>query len=430
MDLSPHGTSEDQLGETSTRQSWWNRTIIGAGITSALGDLCYETGNVVLPGLMHALGLPAVFLGLMEGIADGLASFTKLVAGYIGDRFGHRKSLVILGYALNTIGQGLMAIALGFYMIATGRILAWFGRGLRGPLRDAIMTAATPSNQRGRAFGFHRAADTLGAILGPALGTALVAWFGGALAAVSPSMPFRFVLLVSVLPGVLAVISFATLVHDPGGTPNPRLPFVGTLSRMPSSFRRYLLAVGIYGSGDFAPTLLILAATQCLSTSYSLTTAGALAGALYVLRNTVQTVASYPAGWLSDRFGARRILIVGYVLGVLSCALLALAFSIGWSHLAVLSAVFVLSGLCAAVQETVEPVVTASLVPKDIHATCYGVLGAVNGVGDLISSFFVGLVWTLVSPQLAFLVAGLTLLTGTMILAATNGRDSDEMVRA
>lgn len=424
MEPQANATTERQPDETSHPRSWWNRTIIGAGITSALGDLCYETGNVVLPGLMHAMGLPAAFLGAMEGVADGLASFTKLGAGYIGDRFGRRKALVVAGYALNAIGQGLMAIAMGFFMIATGRILAWFGRGLRGPLRDAIMTAAVPADQRGRAFGFHRAADTLGAILGPALGTGLVAWLGGTLASISPAMPFRFVLLISMIPGILAVLSFAFLVHDPGGTPNPHLRFFGTVSTMPASFRRYLVAVGIYGSGDFAPTLLILAATQCLSSSYSLTAAGALAGALYVLRNTVQTAASYPAGWLSDHLGARRILAGGYVLGVLSCVLLAITFGSGWSNLLPLTVVFILSGICAAVQETIEPVVTASLVPEEIHATCYGVLGAVNGVGDLISSLFVGLIWTLVSPQWAFLAAGLTLLTGTIILVAGNSRDS------
>jgi len=419
-------TAESQKDETTHPKSWWNRTIIGAGITSAFGDLCYETGNVVLPGLMHAMGLPAAFLGVMEGVADGLASFTKLAAGYIGDRFGHRKALVVAGYALNAIGQGLMALAMGFLMIAAGRILAWFGRGLRGPLRDAIMTAAVPAEQRGRAFGFHRAADTLGAILGPALGTGLVAWLGGTLAAISPAMPFRFVLLISTIPGVLAVLSFMLLVHDPGGTPNPRLRFFGTVSAMPPSFRRYLLAVGIYGSGDFAPTLLILAATQCLSGSYSLATTGALAGALYVLRNAIQTAVSYPVGWLSDHLGARRILAGGYVLGVLSCVLLAITFGFGWSHLLPLILVFALSGICAAVQETIEPVVTASLVPDEIHATCYGVLGAVNGIGDLISSLFVGLIWTLVSPQWAFWAAGLTLLTGTLLLVAANERHSDK----
>jgi MFS family permease len=113
-------------------------------------------------------------------------------------------------------------------------------------------------------------------------------------------------------------------------------------------------------------------------------------------------------------------------LGVFSCVLLALTFSVGWSHLLPLGLVFVLSGICAAVQETVEPVVTASLVPQEIRATCYGVLGAVNGMGDLISSFLVGLVWTLFSPQLAFLVAGFMLSIGTMILYATSGGDSKQ----
>ncbi|HPU07135.1 MAG TPA: MFS transporter [Thermogutta sp.] len=408
-----------------TPKSWWNRTILGAGITSAFGDLCYEMGNVVLPGLLSALGIPAALLGVMEGVADGLASFTKLVAGYIGDRFGHRKTLVVAGYALNTIGQGFMAIATGFWLIALGRILAWFGRGIRGPLRDEIMTAAVPPEQRGRAFGFHRAADTFGAILGPAIGTGLVAWLGSSLATVSPTMPFRSVLVISMIPGALAVLSFAVLVHDPGGGGKPKLRFWGAMRSMPSSFRHYLVAVGIYGSGDFAPTLLILAATQTLSPSYGVTMAGALAGSLYVLRNTVQTLVSYPVGWLSDRLGARRVLVGGYVLGTLSCVLLAIIFALGYWNILPLAAVFILSGICAAVQETVEPVVTAALVPAEIRATCYGVLGAVNGVGDLISSFFVGLIWTLVAPQWAFLAAGGTLLMGTALLAALKNHGAD-----
>jgi len=115
-----------------------------------------------------------------------------------------------------------------------------------------------------------------------------------------------------------------------------------------------------------------------------------LAGSLYVLRNTVQTLVSYPVGWLSDRLGARRALVGGYVLGTLSCVLLAIIFALGYWNILPLAAVFILSGICAAVQETVEPVVTAALVPAEIRATCYGVLGAVNGVGDLISSFSSG----------------------------------------
>ncbi len=157
-------------------QGWLNRTVLGAGLTSALGDFCYETTTVILPGFLAVLGVPAAALGIIEGIADGVMSFTKMAAGYVADRFGHRKVLVVLGYGLTPVGQVLIALALGWPLILVGRIVSWFGKGLRGPLRDAIVVQAITPETRGRAFGFHRAMDTIGAIAGPLLGVALLGW--------------------------------------------------------------------------------------------------------------------------------------------------------------------------------------------------------------------------------------------------------------
>lgn len=408
----------------SPPKHWWNRAILGASITSALGDLSYETGNVVLPGLIRALQVPVAVLGVAEGMADGLSSFTKLLAGYIGDRFGHRKTLVVFGYALTALGQAFLALATGAWIIILGRIVAWLGRGLRGPLRDAIMTAAVPPEQRGRAFGFHRAADTLGAILGPLFGTALLVWFLNWLQESSPDVPFRLVLGLAVIPGVLAVITFAVLVHDPGGTPNPKLTVTSAFGGLPGSFKRYLAAVGIYGCGDFAPTLLIMAATQVLQGRYSLVTASAIAGSLYVVRNVTQTVLSFPAGVLADRWGPKPILVAGYLFGVTSCALLAIQFVMGTPSMGLLAAVFIISGACMAVQETTEPLVTASLVQPEIRSTCYGLLGAVNGLGDFVSSAVVGALWTALAPQIAFAVAGATLLAGMLVLVGVSTKPS------
>lgn len=156
--------------------SWLNRTVLGAGVTSALGDFCYETTTVILPGFLAVLGLPAALLGLIEGVADAVASFTKMVSGYVADRLGHRKRLVLIGYALTPAGQALFALAAGWPLLLLGRIVSWFGKGLRGPLRDAIVTQAVTPETRGRAFGFHRATDTLGAVAGPLLGVALLGW--------------------------------------------------------------------------------------------------------------------------------------------------------------------------------------------------------------------------------------------------------------
>lgn len=137
---------------------WLNRSVAGAGITSTLGDFCYETTTVILPGFLAVLGISAAALEIIEGLADALASFTKMVSGYIADKMGHRKLLVLVGYGLTLAGQALIALAAAWHLILLGRLVSWFGKGLRGPLRDAIVIQAVTPETRGRAFGFRRAA--------------------------------------------------------------------------------------------------------------------------------------------------------------------------------------------------------------------------------------------------------------------------------
>lgn len=395
---------------------WFNRTIAGAGITSALGDFCYETTSVLMPGLLAALGVPAAALGIIEGIADAVASFTKLGAGYIADRVGRRKLLVLIGYGLTPLGQILIALAVGWPLVLLGRVVSWFGKGLRGPLRDAIVTQAVGAATRGRAFGFHRAMDTIGAVLGPLLGVALLGW-AQRWSWESAAAPFRFVLWLSVIPGVLAVLSFLTLVNDPQHTPNPALRLFSSLRELPPRFKHYLGAVGIFGIGDFSHSLLILAATALLTESRGIVSAAQIAGLLYVWRNTVQVAASYPIGVIADRIGHMPTLVAGYILGALTATLTALAFWFRGDSLFLLSAIFFLAGLYVAAQEALEPTVTAGMVSPETLTMSYGTLGMINGVTRFVSSAAVGVVWTIRSPALSFGLAATLMLTGTLVLA-------------
>ncbi|MEX1153670.1 MFS transporter [Parvibaculum sp.] len=402
--------------EAPQPRAWLNRTVLGAGITSALGDFCYETTTVILPGFLAVLGIPAAALGLIEGAADAIASFTKMFSGYIADKFGHRKTLVIVGYALTPVGQALIALAVGWPLILLGRIVSWFGKGLRGPLRDAIIVQAIAPETRGRAFGFHRAMDSLGAIAGPLLGVALLGW-AQTLPWDSADEPFRLVFWLTLIPGLLAVLAFLTLVRDPEHTPNPAMKFMSTLKGLPARFKRYLAAVGIFGMGDFSHALLILAATQLLTPSMGVVQAAQVAGLLYVGRNTVQVVASWPVGALADRFGARPVLIVGYALGVLTAVLTALVFATGnGDRIALLTGIFFIAGLYVAVQEALEATVTAGMVEERTLATGYGALGTVNGAAKFFSSAAVGILWTAVSPQFGFGMAALLMAAGTLAL--------------
>ena len=401
--------------QTVQPQGWLNQTVVGTGITSALGDFCYETTTVILPGFLAVLGLPPAVLGIIEGIADAVASFTKMISGYIADKLGHRKLLVIVGYSLTPIGQMMIALAGGWPLILSGRIVSWFGKGLRGPLRDAIVIQAVSPETRGRAFGFHRAMDTIGAVIGPLLGVALLGWaqsWNGH----NASFSFRFVLWLSVIPGLLAVLSFFIMVQDPEHSPNPALKFFHSLRGLPLRFKRYLAAVGIFGIGDFSHSLLILAATQLLTASMGVVHAAQVAGLLYVWRNIVQVAVSFPVGVLADRFGHLPTLVIGYVLGTLTAILTALAFLLHIESVTLLGVIFLVAGLYMAVQEALESTVTAEMVNKDTLALSIGALGTVNGAAKFVSSTVVGVLWTVVSPVFSFSLAAVLMAAGTYAL--------------
>ena len=407
--------SEPETPDSEAPKGWFNRTVLGAGLTSALGDFCYETTTVMLPGFLAVLGVPAAVLGTIEGIADMVASFTKMVSGYIADKLGHRKLLVLVGYGLTPVGQVLMALSLGWPLILLGRIVSWFGKGLRGPLRDAIVIQAVSQKTRGRAFGFHRAMDSVGAVCGPLLGVALLGlaqtWHWS-----NPAGSFRFVLWLSIIPGVLAVIAFLTLVKDPKQSANPGLKFFKTLRGLPSRFKHYLGAVGIFGLGDFSHSLLILAVTQLLTPSMGVIHAAQVAGLMYVGRNVVQVITSYPIGALADRFGSLPILVFGYILGASTAFLTALAFWQRTDSVVFLSSIFLIAGLYVSVQEALESTVTADMVSTDTLSLSYGALGTVNGIAKFVSSSLIGLLWTVLSPVFSFALAAGLMAAGTLTL--------------
>ena len=185
---------------------------------------------------------------------------------------------------------------------------------------------------------------------------------------------------------------------------------------MPAGFKRYLGAVGLFGSGDFSHSLLILAAAQLLTPSLGVVRAAQIAGLLYVWRNVVQVATSYPAGVLADRYGPPRVLIIGYMLGVSTALLTALAFALNVDRVTVLAAIFLVGGLYVAVQEALESAVTASMVDADKLAMSYGALGVVNGTAKFISSAAVGVLWTAASPVIGFGTAAVLMAAGTIAL--------------
>ena len=402
-------------GGTGTR-GWLNRTVWGMALTSFLSDLGHEAQSTLLPGFMAALGLPPLALGAVEGLADAASSFMRLGAGWFSDRIGRRKGLVVGGYLATGLASGFIALAQGWPLILFGKFFGWLGRGLRGPLRDALLTDSIPAEARGRAFGFHRAGDTLGAILGPLAAVLVLAW---ATAHGLRTLSFQRGLMAwTLVPGALSALAFALLVQERARSRAKVLSFRHALAQMPGTFRGYLTGVGIFGAGDYAHTLLILAATQLLTPLYGLGRAATFGGLLYVLHNVIYALSTYPVGALADRFrNHRRILGLGYGVSVAVPLLLMVAFHRGQASLALLALVFGLAGLVNGIQDTLEGATTADLVPTAHRGLGFGLLGAVNGGGDLVSSLLVGALWTL-HPLWGFAYAAVLMAAGSLVTLA------------
>ncbi len=408
---------------------WLNRNVLAFGLTSMLGDVCHEMATAVLPQFMRSIGSGAAALGLIEGVADALSSFVKLGAGFHSDRIGHRKAWTVAGYALTAGAKAIFAFALAWPLILVGRVLGWFGRGIRGPLRDAMLADSVDQRHRGKAFGFHRAGDTIGAVVGPLLAfwlLGLVADHPGVLKPftnifplfeTAPGPEFRLIFLLTLIPGLLSVASILFLVKEKRRPANHALRFWPTLRAMPGDYRSFLLAVGIFGLADFAPTLMILRATNVLEGPMGLMAASRTAALLYLFRNVVYTAASYPIGALSDRFSRTRLLAIGY--GVAVVTFLGFAFtrpSVGWFML-----FFGLAGVFIAWEDTIEGAAVRDYIDESTAGTAFGVLGVVNGIGDLVSSLMVGLLWTTFGAGWGFGYAAVVGLAGALWMGSLRG---------
>ncbi len=388
---------------------WLNRNVWGMTLTSLLSDACYEMVLAVLPGFLPIIHVAAAALGWIEGASDAFSSFLKLFAGWYSDRIGKRKWLIVLGYLFTGTGLSVFSIAGSWIPLLIGRLISWFGKGIRGSLRDAMLSESVDPEVRGRVFGFHRAGDTLGAIIGPLAGIALLALLPNRI----PDAPFRTIFLLSLIPGLAAPILFALLVRETKRQPKPGVNLIASIRQLPPKFRRFLYAVGVFGSGDFSPTLLTLAAATLLRSAHGPVKAAQLAAVLYVIRNIVYAGAAFPIGRLSDTVSKPPLLAAGYLCAALAAGGTAFLFTRGAATFPILAIVFVISGIFAAAQDTLEGAIPPEITSPESRGTVYGTLGAVNGAGDLIASAMVGTLWTAVSPVAAFSAAAALMLIGS-----------------
>lgn len=388
--------------ENQAQQGWLTRGVFGIGLANLFSDWGHEAATALLPALLTLVGAPAIALGTIEGVADGLSSFSKLAGGWIADRPAWRKPVATGGYIVVALTTFAYALATSWPVILVLRALGWAGRGAKGPSRDALLADAVPASQLGRAFGFERMMDTLGAVAGPLTAMALVAFAG-----VRPALRW------TLAPGLAASLCFLWLV--PAGksaTTHQAFGFLHSLRKLPRGFRRFLVGVFAHGIGDFAPTLLILRAGQILGPQDGVARAAAFAVGLYTFHNIVFTLVAYPAGALGDRLGKRGMLAFGYAVAAMMCV----GFILAPPTLAWLSLLFALAGIHTAIQQGLEKSLAAELLTSDIRGTGFGVLATANGIGDFASSIVVGTLWTMVAPAAGFLYGAVFSVAGAALM--------------
>lgn len=363
------------------RPGWLTGNLLILTAVSLLQDAASELIFPLLPLLLTGiLAAPPVVLGVVEGLADATAGITKYVAGRWSDRRG-RKPFIGFGYGLAAVGKVLVAAAFGWPMVLAGRVVDRFGKGMRSAPRDALIASSVPADALGRAFGFHRAGDSLGAVIGPLLGLA-------ALTAMNSDV--RAALWWAVVPAVLSC-ALVVLVREPARSRQPppiepaavvdrqRLP----RSPLPTAFWRVTVVLVVISMVNFSDALLLL---RLMDLGFS-TTEVIWA---YALFNLVYALAAYPAGALTDRWPRP------YVYG---CGLL--AFSVGYLGLGLIDAggwaivLIAVYGLFPAFTDGVGKAWISSLVPDDHRGRAQGVYQALTSGAVLFAGAWAGLLWTI-----------------------------------
>jgi MFS family permease len=382
---------------------WLNRTVLGIGLASLFSDWAHEIATTVLPAYLATLGVAAAWLGVIEGVSDGLSSFAKMASVFYTDKLRRRKPIAVAGYLVTAAATASFGLATVAWHVLVARAAAWFGRGVRTPVRKALLAGAVTPQTYGRAFGLERMMDTLGAIVGPATAMALLPLL---------QHDYRTLFALTLIPGAVAAGLIAFAVREQARTPVPHLTFVARLRLLPPRYRRFVVAVGLFGLGDFAHSMLILLAAQKLALALGAAGAATAAAGLYVLHNVCYAAFAWLAGWLGDRFPKGRLLALGYGLAAVMAACVIVLPATLWT----LAAVFALGGIYVGMVETLEDALCAELVDAAHHGMGFGVLATVNGVGDCVSSVVLGALWTAFGTEIAFGYSGVLFVAGAVLV--------------
>ena len=381
-------------------------------MVSFFTDLSSEMVYPLIPlYLTSAFGATPVLVGIIEGIAESVASLLKVFSGYITDRFQKKKAIAFAGYAPGVLYKLALLIAGSWVSILGARVLDRIGKGIRTAPRDVLVSESADKNNMGRAFGLHKALDMSGAALG-----ILITYF--ILSGMGDYFDFKKMFLLSIIPAVLGLCMFFFIKEkkEPRSVKS-REPFWKNIRRIDSQLRLYLLVVFLFTLGNSSNTFVLLRAKFTGFDAVSVIL-------LYFIYNLSASVLSMPFGKLSDRIGRKKLLVPGYI--VFSLCYLGFAFA---SSQWMMSAVFVIYGAYTAMIAGVERAFVAEISPPELKGTMLGLQSTVAGIALLPASVIAGFLWDAFGAAVPFVFGAALSLIAALILVVFMKNNQAEIIR-
>ena len=380
--------------------------VWGLGFVSLFNDIASEMIYPIIPMfLMATLGVTPAIVGLIEGIAEATSGVLKLISGWYSDFIQKRKLFVTIGYSLSGISKLLLGFAKSWPFVLFARVLDRFGKGTRTSARDALIVESVPQELRGRAFGLHRGLDSLGAVIGPLCAILLLSIYQN---------NYRLAFKLSVIPVVIGILILVIFVKEKKKvqintktSTTPKLKF--SAKDFTPQLSLFLLISIIFGIGNSSDAFLILRAKDV--SGDVLTTI-----AMFVVFNIFYSFGSYPAGFLSDKFGSKKILTIGFFL----FALVYLGFGLvhqSW----MVWILFAFYGIYMALTDGVSKAYISTMVPPEKSGTAFGVFQMINGFCVLGASVIAGIIWKSINPAAPFYYGAITaFIAGVIFLISFN----------
>jgi MFS family permease len=356
------------------------RNVWAASLTSFFNDISSDMVLNVLPlYLSNVLGVKTNIIGIIEGVAEATSSLLKIFFGWLSDKLNGRKWLAVAGYAISTLSKPFFYFANSWGWAAGVRWADRVGKGVRTAPRDALVADSIEPDQRGLAFGFHRAADTGGAVIG-LLAAALIVWLSQSTSLNLGQNTFRMIVLVSLIPAFLAVLTLAFGAKDVKKE-GKSAKFTISLKKLGKPFLVFMLIVGLFDLGNSSDAFLVLRAQE-----RGISVLGILL--MLAVFNLVYALVSTPAGSLSDRIGRRKVIIGGWLV----YGLIYLGFALAQKPWHVW-ALYITYGLYYGLAYGTAKAMVADLVAPELRGTAYGTYNAVLGIIDFPASLIAGLLW-------------------------------------